>query len=297
MNPLHPRGNSRAPGRLVRLALAACLLLAGRTATAVPSSLPRISGYVDDLAGVLDSGAQTALDTELRDLDRRTGTRITLVTVSSLDGRAVEAYASGLFAEAPAGTATAEHRVLVLVAPADQRMWIEVDHPLEPVFPLSLRRLVMREDFLPAFGRGDYRTGILTGMRRVTAIVRRHHVLTARERADLAGRGDLQPPAWMVACFALLIAGGALAAGVGVRTKTIVPLMWGGVFGLLPLALAFEPLFGLALRLLLPTAIAALGVGWMLGGRERWRRALRPDAPGGTARAGWVMGGGSHPGR
>ena len=49
--------------------------------------------------------------------------------------------------------------MLILVAPAERRMRIEVGYGLEPVLPDGLAGQVTREEFLPAFETLDFTQG------------------------------------------------------------------------------------------------------------------------------------------
>ena len=51
---------------------------------------PSPRGFVNDFAGVIDAGDASRMEAMLRQLRDQTGIEIAVVTVSSLDGRAIE---------------------------------------------------------------------------------------------------------------------------------------------------------------------------------------------------------------
>jgi uncharacterized membrane protein YgcG len=74
---------------------------------------------------------KTELQALLRETEQQTGAEIALVTVPSLDGATVEQYANTLFKEWGIGKKGLDNGVLVLVAPAERKVRIEVGYGLE----------------------------------------------------------------------------------------------------------------------------------------------------------------------
>ncbi len=109
-----------------------------------------------------------------------------MATVPSLNGMSVEEYANKLFAEWGIGQKGKDNGVLVLVAPSERKIRIEVGYGLEPILPDGLAGSIIRDQFIPAFRKSDYQSGVLDGVRRVAAIVRRGQVVD-RERTPGAG--------------------------------------------------------------------------------------------------------------
>ncbi|HVC20349.1 MAG TPA: TPM domain-containing protein [Vicinamibacterales bacterium] len=254
------------------------------------AAFPPRQGHVNDFAGVLDSDAQLTLQTRLREAERQTRADIVLVTVKSLDGLTAGAYANELFRAWGIGRGQ-DRGILVLVAPATQRIHITVSRGLEPILPDVLVDQVIRTAFVPSFKKGDYRDGLLQGIQRVVDLVRRHHVLTPAERQRLAETAGGTPPAWMLPLFGLLMAAGAFAVGIGSRTKTVAPVLWGSIFGGTPLGLGLVLFSPSALVVLLPPGIAMFAWGFVLGGRPKWHGLLRGSVGDGALQGGWVMGG------
>ena len=91
-----------------------------------------------------------------------------------------------------------------------------------------------------------------------------------------AASTDDRPPAWATTLFfGAFIALGALALGIGLRTKTVFPLIWGGLFGGIPLLMAFIPFFNAVLWIILPLGAGMFVLGWVQGARPWWSQSLR----------------------
>src|SRR5690242_2963954 len=116
-----------------------CLRLAAVAATcaslvwAVDWKALRPQGYVSDYAGVVDSLSRRDLEAYCRQVEQATGTRISLVTLSSLENEPLDAVAKVLFrAWAPTGPGTPDPRVMLLLVVNDRRDWVEIGNGIPP---------------------------------------------------------------------------------------------------------------------------------------------------------------------
>jgi uncharacterized protein len=64
---------------------------------ALDAALPERTGYVTDLASVLDAGTEAALTARLREVEQQTTAEIAVATVATLDNMSVDEYANRLF--------------------------------------------------------------------------------------------------------------------------------------------------------------------------------------------------------
>ena len=274
------------PPRVFRpIALCAWLVLC-LWSHAAWAAFPSPQGRVNDFAGVLDATSRAAVQAIVDDTERATTAEIAVVTVASLDGMDVERYAEGLFRTWGIGKKGVDNGVLVLVCPAERTMRIEVGYGLEGVLPDGLAGAVIRRQFTPAFRDGDYSRGMLEGVRRVAEIVRANHVLTPEELRALEEEESGGPPAWlMTPFFGLFIALGATALGVGLRTRSVFALIWGGLFGGIPALMALIPFFNASPWILLPLAVGLLALGYVKGAGWMARMAP-PQSPTADARPG-----------
>ena len=272
----------------VTLAWALALLT---TVASAQSTLPKPAGRVTDLAGIIDAATEADLDRQLDQLEQKTSSEIAVVTVTSLDGVPIDDYAVRLFKAWGVGQAKTDNGVLVLVAPNEREMKIEVGYGLEGILPDGLAGQIIRENFTPRFRENDYSGGIRDGVARLVQVVEKQQVLTPEELAKFnEGNGD-DIPAWaIIPFFGLFVTIGFGMVGIGLRTKTGFPLLFGSFFGGLPLmmSLAFAGL--LAWLILLPWALFVFVMGYRLGGRQSWRDAFRDSGGGKGGGSGWTMG-------
>jgi len=139
---------------------------------ALPSPNP---GYrVLDQANILSDGTRSRLETLSREVDRATTAEIAVVTVSSLDGASIEQYANQLFNEWGIGKRGVNNGVLILVAPNERRIRIEVGYGIEPLLSDGLCGDIIADYAVPAFKEGDFENGIVTSAEEIARVIRAH---------------------------------------------------------------------------------------------------------------------------
>lgn len=276
-------------------AACACWVLAAGLGLA-QSGFPKPDGYVSDFAGVLDAPAEDALEARLAEVERKSSSEIAVAIVKTLDGMSIEEYANRMFKEWGVGQAKTDNGVLVVVAPSDRQMRIEVGYGLEGVMPDGLAGEIRDQQFLPRFREDDYAGGITAGVNRIADILERNQVLTPEELARFNESSEDVPELVLVPFLGLFVAIGSFMVGLGLRTKTGFPVLFGSFFGGMPMLMGLAVMFTTALATLAPLALAMAIWGFRLGGRPSWRDAFRPPKGKGGGKGsggGWVMGGGS----
>lgn len=116
------------------------------------------TGYVIDLAGVLNDKTKTQLTALSTELEQKTGAQLAVVTVKSLDGNEIQPYANDLFQHLGIGKKKQDNGVMLLIAPNDRKYWTEVGHGLEPIIN-DARAGDAGRLMVPYFRQGDYSSG------------------------------------------------------------------------------------------------------------------------------------------
>jgi uncharacterized protein len=271
-----------------RLALA-CLMLT--LCQGLPgAAFPRPIGHVNDFAGVLTEDDRSYLEDFLRALERDTSAEVVVVTVTSLDGSTIEEYAVRLFADWGIGDAAKDNGVLLLVAPAERQVRIEVGYGLEGSLPDGLAGEIIRTAVVPEFREGNLRRGIGRGLDRISRIVRGDR--SAAPPAPVEAQGtDGAPPAWIIVpFFSVFVMVGGIAAGLGLRTRTIALMLAGGLFTTLALLMA-GMMSPISLGALAPLDLVAMAFGYRKGQSPDWIRGIRGGSSRDADGNDWVMGG------
>ena len=173
--------------KALRFALIAVLLLAATIAAG--TDIPFLTGRVTDNAQILTADTRRSLTESLKAHEEKTGNQIAVLTVPSLEGENIEDYAVAVFKEWKLGQKGKDNGVLVIVAPKDRRMRIEVGYGLEGTLPDGLAGSIIRNVMTPRFKTGDYNGGINDG---VKAII---DVLEGGKLPDTQSDADSKPQA------------------------------------------------------------------------------------------------------
>jgi uncharacterized protein len=187
-------GPSRA---LCGPALVVALLLLATVAAAL--SFPPLTGRIVDQAGILSPATKAALEPKLADLEARSGIQLVVATVSSLEGQEIEPYANELFRAWKLGEADRDNGVLLLVAPNERRVRIEVGYGLEGTLTDALSKVIIINAITPRFKEGDFNGGVARGVDDViTVLTTDASEWEKRPELRLDRRPDAGPPDWLV---------------------------------------------------------------------------------------------------
>src|SRR5262252_1155003 len=145
---------------LISLFCIACAVLCAVSITSA-EDLKRIrpTGYVTDLAGILQPQTKTQLEALSAELEQKTGAQMAIVTIKSLDGNDIETYAADLYKQVGIGRKKTDEGILLLVAPNDRKYRVEVGYGSEPVIN-DARAGDAGRVMVPYFRTGDYGSGV-----------------------------------------------------------------------------------------------------------------------------------------
>ena len=149
------------------------------TAAAEPT-WPELTGRVVDEAGLMSGPQRSELEAKLAQLESATGTQLVVVTVTSLQGLEIEEYGVGLGRHWGIGQIGKNDGALLIVAPNERAVRIEVGYGLEGVLTDAICSSIIQTDILPAFRAGRMGDGIVAGT---------NSILTALN-------GDYTPSQW-----------------------------------------------------------------------------------------------------
>jgi uncharacterized protein len=139
------------------------LSLGGVLPLSAQQSVPELTGRVVDRADILDLSTERALTTILEAYEDSTTHQMAILTVPSLENESIEGYSVRVAETWALGTAERDNGVLMVVAPSEQQVRIEVGYGLESSLTDIETGRIIRNQMVPAFKEGHYDAGVTTG--------------------------------------------------------------------------------------------------------------------------------------
>jgi len=202
-------------------AILLALLLTGR---AHAQTFPAFTGLVTDAANVLPADRKAALEAKLEALQQQTGRQLVVATIPDLQGYEISDYGYRLGRAWAVGLKGADNGAILIVAPKEHKVRIEVGYGLEPVLTDALSSVIIRDAILPAFKSGDMAGGIDAG---ADALINQLRLPDDQAKAQVAkaaadfdrqhrrGRAGGGAPLGMI--FWLFVVGFIALSGIGRR--------------------------------------------------------------------------------
>lgn len=151
------------------LLLAVLLPAAGLAAGAAAQNpgFPQLAGRVVDEAEVLSTETEMKLIDLLASHEAAGGVEVVVVTLSSLQGIDIADFGKRLARYWGVGSAEEGAGVLLILAPGDRAVRIEVGQGLEERLAPAVARAIIEREILPLAASGDYDGAVLLGTRAV----------------------------------------------------------------------------------------------------------------------------------
>lgn len=157
--------------RLPHLLAAGLLVLTAFQAQAGSLAVPALTGRVVDQANILNAGEESRLVGKLSALEAKTSIQLVVVTLSSLQDRPIEEWGLTLGRSWGIGQKGEDNGVLLIIAPNDRELRIEVGYGLEGTLPDATADAIIRNVIVPKFKAGNLPGGISDGVDAIIAVL------------------------------------------------------------------------------------------------------------------------------
>ncbi len=144
------------------LLLVGMLMLLAVPASAQPS-FPKLEGRVVDAAELLSPEQEAQLTQLSSEIEAASTRQFVVATVPDLQGYDIADYGYQLGRAWGIGQKDANNGILLIVAPNERKVRIEVGYGLEPIMTDALSSQIVNDTILPKFRDGDMAGGIVAG--------------------------------------------------------------------------------------------------------------------------------------
>jgi uncharacterized protein len=138
---------------------------------ALAQAFPALTGRVVDAANLLRPEERTALEAKLKAYEDKTTDQVVVATVPTLGDLTVEDYGNRLFRQWQLGQKKNNNGALLLVAPKERKVRIEVGYGLEGALTDALSKVIITTAIAPQFQKGNFAGGIDAGIDAMLSIL------------------------------------------------------------------------------------------------------------------------------
>ena len=193
--------------------LLAVLIAFAALGTAFAQNFPPLTGRVVDAANIIPPDEESALDAVLAAHEAKTTNQVVVATVPSLGGQAIEDYGVALGRAWGIGQAEKNNGAILLVAPNEREVRIEVGYGIEGELTDALSRLIIEGSILPRFRANDMAGGIRRGVEDMVAVLEGDAAAFAERARERVSGED------------------TIGSAIQVLVFIVIMMFWLGVFG------------------------------------------------------------------
>lgn len=170
--------------RAFRLLLAAfALCFAGLVVAQV--AVPSLKSRVTDLSATLQASQKAALESQLQDIEARTGSQIAVLLVPTTQPESIEQYSIRVVEAWKLGKKGVDNGILLLVAKNDRKVRIEVGYGLEGQIPDALAKRLIDDLIAPQFKQGDFAAGLSSGVQGLANLIEAPTITPSTEQSPV----------------------------------------------------------------------------------------------------------------
>ena len=268
-----------------------------QTSNKKSSNFPALTGRVVDQARVLSQSTKDELETLLATHENNTTNQVVVVTIESLGNAQIEEYSIELARHWGIGQKGKDNGVVLVVAPNDKQVRIEVGYGLEGTLTDALSSSIINYYIIPEFKKGDIQNGINIGIQKIIALLDGDESV----KEEIEAKGDYDMPIevyGIMGGIAAIIASAFLGdmimnIGLSVMVASIIGLLVNLCFGIENIIAQLAVVLGIALGFFYLVKDVKVGSG---GSRSSGSSGSSSSSSGGGSRSsggGFSGGGGS----
>jgi uncharacterized protein len=151
----------RGTYKLAAFLIALAVLVTGAYAD---PKFPPLTGRIVDDAHLLTPADKASVEADLKALEAKSSDQLVVYTTNSLQGYPIADFGYQLGRAWGIGQKGTNNGVILIVAPTERKVRIEVGRGLEPQLTDFLSTLIIQNRILPEFRRGQFSAGVKAGV-------------------------------------------------------------------------------------------------------------------------------------
>jgi uncharacterized protein len=152
-------------------------------------TFPALTGPVVDQANILPPEVEARISQKLVALQAQSQRQVNVVTLASLEGYEISDYGYRLGRHWGLGDKARNDAAILIIAPNERKLRIEVGYGLEPVLTDGLSFLIINRAIVPKFKAGDMPGGVEAG----TDAIIQQLTLPADQAQKIAAAAEAKP--------------------------------------------------------------------------------------------------------
>lgn len=172
----------------------------GSSLVAAAPNFPNLTSRVVDNAQLLTPQAKHDLETRLAKYEQTTTNQVVVLTLPTLNGYDIEDYGYQLGRRWQIGQKGKNNGVILIVAPKERKVRIEVGYGLEPVITDLISNQIIQTVILPSFKKGEYQKGIIEGTQSILDVLGGKTITKTKDKTQTSSKYG-----WLEWLFFLLI--------------------------------------------------------------------------------------------
>lgn len=146
---------------------------------------PSYEFYIYDESNIINESVKNYIIDVNKELYEKTGAQIVVATVNSLQDLDIQSYALKLYEKWKIGSRKYDNGMLILIAPSEGEIWIEMGYGLEGQFSDSKTKKIIRDYMIPSFSDNEFSQGILDGFNQILIEVEKEYDIILSKSQDL----------------------------------------------------------------------------------------------------------------
>ena len=135
------------------------------------AEFPKPFGPVNDFAGLIPAGEKESMEILAREVLRKTGTAVVVVTMQTVGDADVPTYVTELYRGWGIGKKGEDKGVLIFLAVKERRVRIETGYGVEGILPDGLVGEILDKYAVPFLRKGQYGKGLYNAMAAVSQVI------------------------------------------------------------------------------------------------------------------------------